>query len=63
MKDLKREIDRMSYTRMLSLWRFEPTGSPWFQGETGEYFKKKFHEKRQEVGTAEHVRVSKSIGW
>ena len=59
----KAEIDAMSYERMLSLQRFAPMGHPMFQGDTGDYFGKRMAAKKSEVGQAEHVRASKSIGW
>lgn len=62
-QDKKDWIDSASYERLLSKWRFEPNGSPWFQGDVGIYFEKVLKEKREEVGEEEHVRVSKSIGW
>lgn len=53
-------INKMTYHQMLILWRFEPVGSPWFSGEVGDHFKKVMHEKRK---SADHVAISKSIGW
>lgn len=60
---MKAWIDGASYEALLSRWRFAPVGSPWFQGEIGEYYMKKMAEKRATVGDAAHVSASKSIGW
>jgi hypothetical protein len=61
--DLKETIDNMSYQEMLSLWRFEPCGSVWFQGELGDYFTKAIANKRKLVGDEEHSATSKRLGW
>lgn len=55
---IKQEIDNMSQEEMAYLWRFGPHGSPYFKGEVGDYFKKRF----KELGgfTPE---ISKKIGW
>lgn len=59
----KKRIDNMDYESMLFLWRNAPVGHPMLQGETGDYYSKVMAKKRDEVGNAEHVRASKSIGW
>jgi len=59
-ENLKKEIDEMSYESMLSQWRFAPVGTPIFQGESGNYFAKIMAEKSK---TANHVKISKNIGW
>jgi len=56
----KKTIDAMSYEGLLSKWRFAPSGDPWFQGETGEYWGKRMNELRK---TSDHVAASKRIGW
>jgi len=58
----KNHIDNLSYEQLLSKWRFAPSGDPWFQGETGEYWGKVMAEKRSKDND-EHVRASKKIGW
>ena len=63
MEEMKEWIDNASYEQLLSKWRTAPSGNPFFQGEIGEYYSKVMAEKRAEVGNAEHVRASKSIGW
>ena len=60
--ETKKNIDEMSYEGLLSLWRNAATGHPYFQGETGDYYRKSMAEKRAVVGNAEHVRASKNIG-
>ena len=57
----KKKIDSMSYSELLSRWRFAPAGDPWFQDETGDYWGKRMAELRNEG--ADHVGASKAIGW
>ncbi len=56
----KKNIDGMSQKSMASLWRFAPSGHPYFDNTLPlhEYFEKRF----KELGgfTPE---ISKSIGW
>ena len=60
----KAHIDAMSYESLLSQWRNTPSGSPWFQGETGDYWGERMKELRsQPDGQDRHVAASKSIGW
>ena len=59
-KENKEHIDGMSYESLLRGVRFHPVGSPWFQGETGEYWGKRMNELRK---TSDHVAASKRIGW
>ena len=61
--EMKAWIDTASYEDLLHKWRFEPTGSPWFQGVIGNYYVRKMVWKREQVGDSEHVRASKAIGW
>ena len=60
---MKEWIDAASYEQLLSRWRFAPVGSPWFQGEVGQYYTKALHDKRTLVGDDEAVRASKNLGW
>ena len=62
-EDIKAWIDSASYESLLSRWRNAAVGSPYFQGETGQFYKEAMARKRDEVGHGEHVRASKSIGW
>lgn len=61
-KENKEHIDGLTYTELLSRWRFAEAGDPWFQGETGEYWSQVMRKKRDEnpVGA---VSASKRIGW
>jgi len=59
----KVQIDEMTYTEMLRVWRFADSENELIQGEIGRYFAKKITEKRKEVGEAGHVAASKEIGW
>ena len=61
-ESMKKAIDEMDYQSMLSMWRSAPVGSPWFQGEVGDYYAEVMAKKRKEVGNAAHVAASKSIG-
>ncbi len=54
----KEKIDKMSQYEMASLWRFSPSGSPYFQGEAGDYFDKVFKEKGGFT-----PEISKSLGF
>ena len=58
----KKYIDSLSYEELLSSWRFAPAGSPWFQGDTGQYWSKRMRELRDQEGV-DHVGASKKIGW
>jgi hypothetical protein len=62
-ESMKQWIDNASYEQLLSRWRNAAIGSPFFQGEIGDYYAEKMKQKRIEVGNDEHVRASKSIGW
>lgn len=54
----------MSYETMLHKVRFEPVGSPLFQGETGDYLLRRMKAMWEAPGgDEEHVRASKAIGW
>lgn len=57
----KKKIDSMSYEALLGHWRFAPSGDPWFQGETGEYWAQRMKELRAQG--ADHVGASKALGW
>ena len=61
-EEIKKQIDDMDYRSMLSLWRNAPSGHPMFQGDVGDYYSEIMKKKREEVGNAAHVAVSKSIG-
>jgi hypothetical protein len=60
----KKHIDALDYNSLLSGWRFSPVGSPWFQGETGQYWGERMKELRESPGGNDmHVSASKSLGW
>lgn len=59
----KNWIDNASYEELLRKWRRAPSGSDWFIGKTGQYYKKVMFQKRDEVGDKKTVRASKNIGW
>lgn len=61
--EMKQWINNATYEQLLRKWRFGVCGDPFFQGEVGQYYSSKLAEKRVEVGPAEAVRASKSIGW
>jgi len=61
--EMKEWIDNASYEQLLSKWRSAPAGSPFFQGEVGDYYSKVMAKKKEAVGHAEAVRSSKSVGW
>mgnify|MGYP001575129176 FL=1 len=57
----KAAIDVKSYEELLRYWRFAPAGDPWFEGETGDYWKERMKQLREQG--ADHVGASKHIGW
>jgi hypothetical protein len=61
-EEQKRWIDNADYESLLYRWRFAPVGDTFFQGDTGDYFKKVMAEKR-DADPGGHVRASKNIGW
>ena len=62
-EEMRRWIDEASYTQLLERWRFAPVGSPWFQGEIGDYYTAAMARRRREVGDDAHVAASKLIGF
>lgn len=57
-------IDNKSYESLLLHYRNAPAGNPWFQGETGRYWRERMTELRKlPGGNAIHIAASKSIGW
>lgn len=57
----KAKIDAMDYESLLLKWRYSPSGDPWFQGETGDYWGERMKELRSQG--VDHVGASKRIGW
>ena len=62
-EQMKSWIDNASYEMLLSKWRFEPIGSPWFCNEIGDYFVETMKKKREEILYDEQVETSKRLGW
>lgn len=60
-ENIKNWIDNASYENLLEKWRNAQIGSPFFQGEAGEYYSEKMEEKRAQIGNAAHIAASKSI--
>lgn len=56
--EMKQRIDAMTREEMARKWRFAPPGDPMFEGDTGEYFNKRFGQ----LGGFSTV-ISKDIGW
>lgn len=57
-KKLCEEIDQLDQYALCKLWRFSPSGHPYFQGSVGEYFQAKLKEKGGFT-----PEISKSLGW
>lgn len=55
-------IDRYNIEYLLRQIRFSPAGNPWFQGETGKYWMKRYAELRDADPVA-HTQASKRLGW
>jgi zona occludens toxin (predicted ATPase) len=53
----------MTYTELLSKWRFAPLGDPLFQDESGVYFSARMREMRTQTSDADKVAASKTVGW
>jgi len=62
-KEITEWIDEATYQELLYKWRFEESGSPWFCGEIGDYYKKVMWKKRDMLSHADQVNASKSVGW
>ena len=62
-EEMRKWIDEAPYEALLRRWRFEPSGSPWFQGETGKYYSEVLFRRREEIGPEKHTAASKTIGW
>lgn len=60
---MKMWIDAASYEELLSRWRHVPSGSVWFQGDMGEYYKRKMAERRDALTHDERVEINKRVGW
>jgi hypothetical protein len=60
---MKAWIDSASYEALLNKWRNAPIGSPWFQGEVGEYYSQVMAARQQTTPETLRVQASKNIGW
>lgn len=58
----KAVIDSYDIADLLRQIRFSSAGNPWFQGETGKYWMKRYAELRDADPIA-HTAASKHIGW
>ena len=63
MEEMKKWVDNANYYELLEKWRFAFAGNAFFQGEMGDYYSEVMKKKREEIGNAEHVSVSKALGW
>ena len=54
------QIDRLSYSGLLSYFRFAEKDDPWFEGETGEYWEKRMEELSGKL-TLKETRVPEEI--
>lgn len=61
--DYIKNIDTMNYEQMLRKYRFAPSGDPYFQGSTGDYFMKRFEALHKLLSPSEIVEASKTVGW
>lgn len=62
-EQMKTWIDGATYQQLLGKSRFEPAGSPWFQGEIGDYYVAAMKKKREETPPDDQVAASKALGW
>ena len=58
----KQWIDAASYKELLTKWRFEPTGSEWFQPPLGDYFAETMKRKKAEIPHEKQAAASKELG-
>ena len=56
-------MQHATYAEMLRKVRFEPIGSPWFQGRIGDRFMAIMDDRRSAISDEDHTRISKEIGW
>lgn len=55
--------ENLDYYAMRKRFRFEPVGSPWFQGEVGEVMMRRMKQYEREIPQEQQVAVSKQLGW
>lgn len=56
-------LDTASYRELLTKWRHEPIGSPWFRGDFGRRIYQALDKKRKELSAEEATQISKEVGW
>lgn len=57
----KQAIDSMTYTELLHMWRYEPSGHRYFQGELGKYYYEVMTRRKNELSPAEQISISKQL--
>jgi hypothetical protein len=62
-KENKKWIDNASYESLLRKWRFEESGNPLFEGETGEYYAHMMRRREAALQPGASAQISKKIGW
>lgn len=56
-------LHEADYESLLRLWRFEPNGSPWFEGDIGRLFYKRFDTVRNRLSVNDMLIISKRVGF
>jgi len=62
-KEMLKWIDSATYEELMYRWRFAPASDPFFQGEVGDYYKRKLLEKKRGIPQEKQVAISKKLGW
>lgn len=52
-------IDKATFDQLYNKLHHEPINSPWFTGDTGEYFMKVYQALKSLTPSAERIRISK----
>lgn len=60
-QEMREWINAASYEQLLAKWRFEPVGSPWFQGRVGRHFEKVMAMRRAGTPFEERIAISKRL--
>jgi len=58
----RKYINSLSYTQLLTEWRFSPSGNPWMEGPTGAYWSQELAIFKRDF-SEEAIIISKQIGW
>lgn len=56
-------MNKMTYKELLTLWRFEPVGSPWFTKFMKPEFDKVMRLRRKGLRIGDAQRISEEVGW